>query len=126
MRILNIYFLCNFFHMVNCNSRPLPIGLYKAQYKKGYVFKLEAFLLVNKNRGYLNLKGNIKYSDYLNYTIDEKSNIIFDIPNTLKKKLKQYYSNITCAYINKELCPVIVIKPIFLKPIKIKFKRYVT
>ena len=123
MRILNIFFLFYFFYTAYCNPNTLPIGLYHAQYKKGYIFKLDAFLLINKNKGYLNLKGNIKYSGYLNYTIDDKSNIIFYIPNTLKIKLKQYYSTITCAYINKHLCPVIVIKPKFLGPIKIIFKR---
>ena len=123
MKILNTFFLFNCFYMAYCIPRPLPMGLYHAQYKKGYIFKLDACLLISKNKGYLNLKGNIKYSDYLNYTIDDKSNIIFDIPDTLKKKLKQYYSKITSAYINKELCPVIVIKPKFIRPIKIKFKR---
>ena len=123
MKILNTFFLFNCFYMVYCIPRPLPMGLYHAQYKKGYFFKLDACLLISKNKGYLNLKGNIKYSDYLNYTIDDKSNIIFDIPEALKKKLKQYYSTITSAYINKELCPVIVIKPKFIRPIKLKFKR---
>ena len=126
MKILNTFFLFNCFYMAYCIPRPLPMGLYHAQYKKGYIFKLDACLLISKNKGYLNLKGNIKYSDYLNYTIDDKSNIIFYIPDTLKKKLKQYYSTITSAYINKELCPVIVIKPKFLRPIKLKFKRCVS
>ena len=126
MRILNIFFLCNLFHMVNAISRPLINGLYHTQYKKGYFFKLDAFLLINKNKGYLNLDGSIQYSDHLNYTIDKHSNIIFSIPDSLKKKLNQYYSKILGAYITPDLCPVIIIKPRFLNPIKLKFKRCIT